>query len=46
MLFHKITSIMSKGTISQNIKQNDNMGNKIMHRTLNGGYRKKQMQSI
>ena len=37
---------MNKGSISQNKKQNETKTNKIMHRTLNGVYRKKQLQGI
>lgn len=45
MLFHKITSIMNKGTICQSIGPRVESGIK-MNKTLNGGYRKKQLQTI
>lgn len=45
MLFHKITSIMNKSTISQTIGSREELSTK-MNKTLNGGYRKKQLQNI
>ena len=45
MLFQKITTIMNKGTLSQTIYPGDSSKKKL-NRTLNGVYRKKQLQNI
>jgi hypothetical protein len=48
MLFHKITTIMAKNNNShhsQTLQATEDSSNKL-NKTLHGGYRKKQLQSI